>query len=202
MTPQRSTVPAQFQSEPLAATARQVTFLQSLMEQKELTASPGFVDATQSMDAEEVEQYVTRLVASFTRLSRRKASETIETLLALPNKVQEPRKTDPKPYKTELQSGRYAVEHDGTLKFYKLDRPTSGRWTGYTFLKVQASDDLHRIRGKMAEEVIALIEADPIAAMKRYGQELGHCGRCGRTLTDETSRELGIGPVCRGEVGI
>lgn len=29
-----------------------------------------------------------------------------------------------------------------------------------------------------------------------YGQELGHCGRCGRTLTNEASRYLGIGPEC------
>jgi uncharacterized protein DUF6011 len=32
--------------------------------------------------------------------------------------------------------------------------------------------------------------------MVRYGQELGECGHCGRTLTDEASRAAGIGPVC------
>jgi len=30
-----------------------------------------------------------------------------------------------------------------------------------------------------------------------YGTELGECGVCGRTLTDEKSRAYGIGPVCR-----
>jgi len=31
----------------------------------------------------------------------------------------------------------------------------------------------------------------------RYGRLIGDCCRCGRQLTDETSRALGIGPVCR-----
>jgi hypothetical protein len=33
----------------------------------------------------------------------------------------------------------------------------------------------------------------------RYGLELGHCGRCGRELTNEASREAGIGPICAGK---
>ncbi len=33
-------------------------------------------------------------------------------------------------------------------------------------------------------------------AAQVYGQELGHCGRCGRTLTNDASRALGIGPEC------
>lgn len=33
-----------------------------------------------------------------------------------------------------------------------------------------------------------------------FGMELGRCGCCGRTLTDETSRARGIGPTCWGVV--
>lgn len=43
----------------------------------------------------------------------------------------------------------------------------------------------------------ALLFVDAKAAVTRYGQELGHCGSCGRHLTDETSRAIGIGPECR-----
>jgi len=32
--------------------------------------------------------------------------------------------------------------------------------------------------------------------MARYGQEIGSCGRCNRRLTDDLSRERGIGPEC------
>jgi hypothetical protein len=33
-------------------------------------------------------------------------------------------------------------------------------------------------------------------AMVVYGQQIGACGRCGTDLTDEYSREIGIGPEC------
>lgn len=97
----------------------------------------------------------------------------------------------------DVAAGRYAVEHKGVLKFYRVDRPTEGRWAGRTFLKVQASDELHDIRDAQYRfDVLSLIARDPHAAMIRYGHELGVCGKCGRTLTDETSRANGIGPVC------
>jgi uncharacterized protein DUF6011 len=96
----------------------------------------------------------------------------------------------------EVPAGRYAVEHEGTLKFYRVDRPTEGRWAGYTFVKVQASDDLYPVRGRAAASVLTAIAADPREAMLRYGREIGSCGHCGRTLTDDASRAAGIGPVC------
>lgn len=41
-----------------------------------------------------------------------------------------------------------------------------------------------------------MTDAEVHAAMVVYGQEIGACGRCGATLTDETSREFGLGPEC------
>lgn len=120
-----------------------------------------------------------------------------------PKKLAAPAATLP-----EVDSGRYAVLVPGgypaneTLKFFKVDRPTEGKWKGWTFLAVQASDDLFPIKNfQMKLEVLRLIAADPKAAMLRYGQEIGSCGHCGRTLTNEESRERGIGPVCAGKLG-
>lgn len=97
----------------------------------------------------------------------------------------------------EVADGRYAVEHEGVLKFFKLK---NGRKAGFVFLDVQASDDWHPIRNpKRIDEILALIAADELTAARRYGQELGKCSRCGRTLTDETSRAYGIGPDCRSK---
>lgn len=96
----------------------------------------------------------------------------------------------------DVPAGRYAIEADGVVKFYRVDRPTEGQWAGHTFLKVQASDDLHRVRGTAVGQVLAAIAKDPREASLRYGREIGACGVCGRTLTDETSRANGIGPVC------
>jgi hypothetical protein len=97
----------------------------------------------------------------------------------------------------KVADGRYAVEHEGTLKFYKVK---NGRKPGYVFLDVQASDDWHSIRTpRRIHEILALIAEDELTAARRYGQELGKCSRCGRTLTDETSRAYGIGPDCRNK---
>lgn len=96
-----------------------------------------------------------------------------------------------------VPAGRYAVEQDGVLRFYRLDCPTEGKWAGYTFLKVQASDEFWPIKDAATKtQVLSAIAADPRAALERYGKELGVCGICGRTLTDEESRSIGIGPVC------
>jgi len=97
----------------------------------------------------------------------------------------------------KVADGRYAVEHEDTLKFFKVK---NGRKPGYVFLDVQASDDWHSIRTpRRIHEILALIAADELTAARRYGQELGQCSRCGRTLTDETSRAYGIGPHCRNK---
>jgi len=97
----------------------------------------------------------------------------------------------------EVPAGRYAIEVDGTVKFYRVDRPTEGRWAGYTFVKVQASDDLYPVRGASAQIVLDAIRNDgPLNASVRYGRAIGACGRCGRTLTDADSIANGIGPIC------
>lgn len=48
-----------------------------------------------------------------------------------------------------------------------------------------------------ARIVAEMSEAELKAAQVLFGQEIGRCGCCGKSLTDETSRALGIGPVCR-----
>jgi hypothetical protein len=101
-----------------------------------------------------------------------------------------------------IPAGRYAVEDNGTLKFYKVDVPgKESKWHGRTFVKVQAGDNEYPVRGGAAQRVLMLIGKDPKAAMLRYGTELGHCGHCGRTLTNEESRAAGIGPICAGKMG-
>jgi len=103
-----------------------------------------------------------------------------------------------KPEAPDVPAGRYAITgEDGVLRFYVVDRPTEGRWAGYVFVSVQASDELHRVRDRAAREaILATIAIDPRDASIRYGKELGQCGVCGRTLTNEESRAAGIGPVC------
>lgn len=46
------------------------------------------------------------------------------------------------------------------------------------------------------KEALLNIAKNPVDAAKAYGKLTGSCSCCGRTLTDPTSIELGIGPIC------
>jgi hypothetical protein len=52
----------------------------------------------------------------------------------------------------------------------------------------------------VAQEVLTAA-ADPKAAAIAYGRRTGCCSVCGRELTDPTSVEAGIGPICAGKFG-
>lgn len=103
-----------------------------------------------------------------------------------------------------VADGHYALRNeDGVVKFYKVENGKEGtRWAGYTFLKAQASDDLWPIKNRdERERILGVITADAKAAMLLYGTQIGRCGHCNRTLTDEQSRADGIGPVCKANLG-
>jgi len=141
-------------------------------------------------------------------MSKAKASELIDWFLKQPDK--EPTQQDgAKGGNPELVSfckengiraGRYAVENEeGVLRFYTVDMPTQGNWAGWVFIKVWASDEKHPIKSWEARLAILkkIAAAGVRNAMERFGQEIGACGICGRTLTDPLSIKIGIGPVCR-----
>lgn len=133
------------------------------------------------------------------------ARTMIDTLLAQARerKAAQPTQTAPKaPASPKVPDGRYAVENGSDeLRFYVVNTPTEGKWAGYTFVKVMASDEQYPVRNRQEREgILARIAADPKAAMLRYGKELGKCGHCGKTLTSEWRKE-GIGPICSQKVG-
>lgn len=102
----------------------------------------------------------------------------------------------------EITAGFYAAPSltgNNDLDFWKVDVPETGRWAGYVFVKrIIGGRDATRIPRKTQGETLkAIRDAGPQKASERFGQELGLCGKCGRSLTDETSRQIGIGPVCR-----
>lgn len=151
-------------------------------------------------------------------LSVPEASAIIDQLLALPEReaatIYAPggAGTVPAPALPDVPEGRYAVftnadadraAGETALRFYKIDRPTEGRWAGRVFVSVQASDDWFPIRNADTRRaILEAIAADVTGALRRYGTEIGSCGHCGRTLTDATSRAFGVGPICRGRLGL
>lgn len=105
-----------------------------------------------------------------------------------------------------VPAGRYAIDTqvhavNGTA-FYKVDRPTEGRWAGRVFVKQLIGPEEQRLSQKQSHGIIAKIaEAGAEAAAARYGHEIGECGMCGRQLTNDESRARGIGPVCAAKAG-
>lgn len=93
--------------------------------------------------------------------------------------------------------------------FWILDKPASGRWAGWAFLKVQQGPSEGRFASIRPDylatpacaSVLSRIAADPLAASRRYGRELGRCGVCSAPLTNEESRAEGIGPICKAKFG-
>jgi len=107
---------------------------------------------------------------------------------------------------------RYAVENaSGELTFIQIDnlQGEQGKWGGWIFVRQQLSDWTER-RGSQRPgslykgvwaSLLEKVLAAPREAMQRYGDELGICARCGRTLTNAISRDYGIGPDCREALG-
>lgn len=106
----------------------------------------------------------------------------------------------------DVPAGHYAIASTGNndLAFYRVDRPTEGRWAGRTFVKLIIGGRPDTPVGRAAVPgILARIAAAGIAeAATLYGREIGRCYVCNRTLTDETSRAYGIGPDCASRYGI
>jgi hypothetical protein len=107
-----------------------------------------------------------------------------------------------------VADGRYALDIDGKFRFFRVNTPTKGKWEGFTFLKeVFGGGELGKpredaIRNQDIRNPILKAISEDSQALARYGQELGICGNCGLQLTDEESRAIGIGPVCRKNLGM
>lgn len=74
------------------------------------------------------------------------------------------------------------------------DDAYQGKIDGVTFkaMREARADTLARLQA---------IAADPKGAAIRYGQRTGTCSCCGRELTNHTSIEAGIGPICASKWG-
>ena len=146
-------------------------------------------------------------------ITKETASATIKALLTIKgtpdrDSAKAPQSPVVAPHTTKsynsIPEGSYALRDDsGVVKFYEVNHGKEGtRWDGYTFLAVRASDDRYSIKNRQTREgILDAILADPKAAAALYGHELGECAICHRSLTDEASRAVGIGPVCAAKAG-
>jgi hypothetical protein len=170
--------------------AKQADFVKSLASERNTSSLPAA--AARTLTAVQRGLYA----------SKREASALIDELKALPKDpaLRPPNTTGLGALYDQVPDGRYAVEHGGQpVRFYRV---ATSEATGRRWMMVQASDDLHRIGYQQKVEALTQVLADGVqVAMERYGRELGHCGHCGRTLTNDESITRGIGPVCASRMG-
>lgn len=128
-------------------------------------------------------------------LDKRTASAVIDALLKTPATTAT---TSTPKTAVEFPAGRYALvnRNDHATYFFQVDRPTEGKWAGYTFVKRVSGDNLLRVDRNEAPQILAAIGEDALGAARRYGNETGNCSVCGRGLTDSESISRGLGPVC------
>jgi hypothetical protein len=102
----------------------------------------------------------------------------------------------------DVPAGHYAVPSTGNndLAFYRVDRPTEGRWAGSVFVKIVVGGrpDTGVPRRFVPGILARIVEAGIDEAARLYGQKIGRCYKCNRRLTDKVSRAAGIGPDCAG----
>jgi hypothetical protein len=104
---------------------------------------------------------------------------------------------------TLVPVGKYAIENAPTntendISFWSVWVNDAGTvWR----LKQVVGPNLENVPQGAILPILRRIGDDPEAAMALYGHEIGQCGACGRRLTNELSRRLGIGPICRSMRG-
>lgn len=168
-----STVPQEFRSDRQFGSEKQQKYIKDLLTERGLLTP-------------EIEERIPTL-------SKKAISAWIQKALTITPKIW-----------PDIPDGHYAVTgDDGTTDFYRIQTGAEEtRWAGRRFLHLQLSDNYERVGQPQRSAVIRkIMDATPQAAMIRYGREIGRCGVCNRTLTNPLSIELGIGPVCRGEMG-
>jgi uncharacterized protein DUF6011 len=102
-----------------------------------------------------------------------------------------------------LAEGMYAIMgKDGeSVYFFQIKKVKNS----HRIFRLEGSPgDYKRHTMKVTWQAAALtkISVNPIAALKLYGQRAKWCGVCNSALTNQVSLEFGIGPVCRGKLGV
>lgn len=117
---------------------------------------------------------------------------------------------------TDLPDGYYAItdpDNAATMTYWRAANGLIAMWPAKAWygparlLKRDAPTDRDEYRAWATAwsdrsqawllSVRDAIEADPHAALRRFAQFSIRCCQCARTLTDDTSKVLGIGPDCR-----
>ena len=114
---------------------------------------------------------------------------------------------------SQVPKSRYAVSTD-SIDLGLVDENVNG---DYIFVEVREYMDslyIRRLHGapggfnrtKLSfadtKVIVDVIAKNPLEHTQKFGELYACCGKCGADLTDQTSRELKLGPTCRKEFGV
>lgn len=166
---------------------KQFDLIRKLAAQK--PAWPVFAGGTYQAECDTVATVTDPAVTADTvEVEKRDASKAIDFLI---NSV---KTTRPGASEAELEAGMYR-RADGRI--YKVQRAVhgSGMMT-CKLLVVDGHGSAHFEYQGLATRFVSADERMTLEQAKEFGAIYGVCCQCGATLTDETSIEAGIGPVC------
>jgi hypothetical protein len=110
---------------------------------------------------------------------------------------------------TEVPDGYYAVasrtgNNDLDFWFVSTAGEDAGEWAGFRRVaRVIGGHADVRVKGRERTAALeAILAAGIDEARMTYARENIRCWHCNTQLTDETSRALGVGPVCRRNLGM
>lgn len=179
------------------ATAKQIAFIASLMTDR--VVGETFAQAVNTAGD--------KLTVDF-------ASNAINALLTMPRKPKALAGADTlQALISSIPHAKYAVDSDilalilqdtrvsGDLGFFET-RIFNG--TEYVRQLHGAPGDFTRTRltRRDTEALVKFLAESPAKWSQLFGKHHTCCGKCGAPLTDEESRRVSMGPVCRGAFGI
>lgn len=155
-------------------------------------------------------EFILSLKTGLSQFGRLTDAQTIGALKVLKRELQQRRERESAPTSDKFMTIEAAIAisargeircavptNAGHLGFYSV-RMGTGKWEGYTFVKVIGGPNEYPVKSAVTRNaILAKIAQNVKEAMMRFGREIGTCGQCGLPLTDETSRAIGIGPICR-----
>jgi len=153
------------------------------------------------------------IISNAFKLTSTQASTMIDTLVKLPYK---PKAAAPgvaagavATALAKLPNASYALRFEGIAEFIP-SVPTNGNDTlfievktykGRTYMRrlsgAPGAFNRTRLRDIDVVAIASFIEQDAVAAAKLFSDLYSVCAKCHAELTDEVSRRLGLGPICR-----
>lgn len=176
-----------------AATAAQLRFLIILIEER-VVPEPWLLHI--------------KVIEESGEMTKRKASEVITKLRALPWKPKDPanpprgltERSHSKITREDVPTGRYCIQtglDEEDLSFYRIKW---GKMTNVIWISRIGGPNEYPIRSpdEKAKILKDIYRNGAAEAATRYGFKVGRCSVCHTRITNRLSRSLGVGPVCGG----